>query len=312
MIIEKTLHYPLVSIFIPTYNDQTDLLACLETIRLLDYPKEKIEILIWDNASQDNTVGMVRQLYDKMAGEGWFNLSLIEWEKNEGSYIPYNLALPYFSVECEYVLGLDADVELSPDALTNMINAIQINHIAVVGARSVYFEKPDKTSHGAGFVNLWTGRYIQKDVRKRVSCDYVIGCCWLLKKEIFTKLGFFDPHYYINHWEVDYCLRAKRKGYSIVYEPAAIAKHKISDRGTLTLERIYYLYRNKLFLMKNNFPFPQKWISMALYAFLWLPKAIVNSIFRNKQVHSQEIKTILRAMTDGCLNRGGRKQTPQS
>ena len=293
--------------FIPTYNDQTDLSACLETIRLSNYPKEKIEILIWDNASQDDTVPMVRQLYDKMANEGWFNLSLIEWERNEGSYMPYNFALPHFAKKSKYILGLDADVELAPDALSKMINAIQEDHVAVVGARSVYFDQPDKTSHGAGFVNLWTGRYVQKDVRKRVNCDYVIGCCWLFRKGTFEEFGCFDPDYYVNHWEVDYCLRAKRKGYSIVYEPAAIAKHKISHKGTLTLERIYYLYRNKLFLIKKTFPFPQKWISMALYAFISLPKAILDSIIRNKRVCAPEIKTILKAILDGWLGTCGKK-----
>jgi GT2 family glycosyltransferase len=145
-----------------------------------------------------------------------------------------------------------------------------------------------------------------------VSCDYVIGCCWLLRKKTFEEVGCFDPDYYINHWEVDYCLRAKKKGYSIVYEPAAIAKHKLPHQGTLTLDRIYYLYRNKLLLIKKNFPSPKKWISMGLYAFFWLPKAIINSLFRNKRVHSQEIKTILMAMIDGWLNRGGRKGAPHS
>ena len=303
--------YPFVTIFIPTFNDRRDLSGCLESIHRLEYPREKVEIVIWDNASQDNTALMVRHRYDEMANEGWFNLSLIEWERNEGSYIPYNLALPSFSSKSKYVLGLDADVELAPDALMKMINAIQINHIAVVGARSTYFDRPDKTSHGAGFVNLWTGTYVQKDVRKRVKCDYVIGCCWLLEKEIFEKLGCFDPDYYINHWEVDYCLRAKRKGYSIIYEPAAIAKHKISDQGTLTLERIYYLYRNKLSVIKKNAPLPQKWISLALYASIWFPKAILDSIIRNKRVLSPEIRTILRAITDGWLNRGG-KRVPNS
>jgi GT2 family glycosyltransferase len=298
---------PIVSIFIPTYNDQTDLSACLESIRFITYPKEKAEIIIWDNASKDNTASMVRERYQEMAKEGWFNLSLIEWDRNEGSYIPYNLALPCFSKESKYVLGLDADVELAPDTLTKMINAMQEDHIGVVGARSVYFDQPNKTSHGAGFVNLWTGRYVQKDIRKRVNCDYVIACCWLLKKEILEKLGCFDPDYYINHWEVDYCLRASRKRYSIVYEPAATVKHKIPLHGTLTLDRFYYLYRNKLLVIKKNAPFPQKWISMALYSLLWFPKGILDSIIRNKRTNSQEIKMIFVGMMDGWLGRRGKR-----
>ncbi len=45
-----------VPIFIPTYNDQTDLSPCLESLRRLDYPKQKMEIAIWDNHSLDHAL----------------------------------------------------------------------------------------------------------------------------------------------------------------------------------------------------------------------------------------------------------------
>ena len=298
---------PYLSIFIPTYNDQTDLSACLESIRRVKYPREKIEIAIWDNASEDNTVRMVKQCFDKMKSEGWLNLHLAEWDRNEGSYIPYNLILPNFSQKTMYILGLDADVELDPHVPQKMVDAATGDSIAVVGARSVYFDRPEVTSHGAGFVNHWLARYTHKDVHERIECDYVIGCCWLLDKDVFEKLGRFDPDYYINHWEVDYCLRAKKQGFRIIYEPGAVIKHKIPVRGSLSRERIYYLYRNKLLVIKKNAPFPQKLISLGLYSLLFSPKAILDSIVRNRQVDRQEIMIILEAIKDGWLNKAGKK-----
>ena len=169
--------------------------------------------MIWDNGSEDETAHMVRDHFEEMKGDNWLDLNLIEWERNEGSYVPYNLALPYLSPDTQYILGLDADVELSPDALSIMLVAVQDESVAVVGARSVYFDDPDKTSHGAGFVNRWTALHSEKDARKQIECDYVIRCCWLLKRRVFERLGGFDPEYYINHWEVDYCLRAKQNGF---------------------------------------------------------------------------------------------------
>jgi GT2 family glycosyltransferase len=299
---------PYLSIFIPTYNDETDLSACLKSIRRINYPREKVEIVIWDNASQDNTVQMVKQYFDKMQHEKWLNLYLAEWDKNEGSYIPYNLILSKLSQKTMYILGLDADIEFEPNALQAMVDAAQGDNIAVVGARSVYFDRPEVTSHGAGFVHNWLARYTEKDVHERIDCDYVIGCCWLLDKTIFQRLGSFDPDYYINHWEIDYCLRAKKKGFRIVYEPRAVCKHKIPLKGSLSKERIYYLYRNKILVIKKNAPFPQKWISLGLYSLLFFPKAILDSIFRNQQLDNDEIRVILRAMIDGLLNRVGKKE----
>jgi cellulose synthase/poly-beta-1,6-N-acetylglucosamine synthase-like glycosyltransferase len=54
---------PYVIILVTTYNDRVDLYFCVQFIRSLDYPKEKIEIIIWDNASEDNTKDTVGDLF---------------------------------------------------------------------------------------------------------------------------------------------------------------------------------------------------------------------------------------------------------
>ena len=300
-----TSSLPNVSIFIPTFNDSTDLLPCLKSIRGLNYPKHKMEIVIWDNASTDDTVEMVRKQYSEMKKDGWLQLKLIEWAKNEGSYIPYNLALKHLSPQSQYILGLDADVELSENVLVDLINAAQEGGVVAVGGRSVYYDKPSQTPHGAGFVNQWTGFYSEKDPEKSIECDYVIGCCWLLNRNIFELIGGFDPDYYINHWEVDYCLRAKSRGYRILFEPKAVARHKIPSDGTLNPGRIHSLYRNKIMLIKKTFHPPGKWVALTCNLALGLPKAIYDSFRRNKGYDGTEMKMILRAFHDGWLNRTG-------
>jgi hypothetical protein len=297
---------PSTSIFIPTYNDQSDLLPCLGSIRRTDYPKEKIEIVIWDNASTDNTVKMVQDRFTEMKDEGWLGLSLIQSDENEGSYIPYNLVFPRLSQQTQYILGLDADVELAPDTITNLLEAAQEDQVAVVGARSVFYHDPEMTSHGAGFVNQWTASYGGKDARGRIRCDYVIGCCWLLKKSVFDELGGFDPEYYINHWEVDYCLRARSEGYNIIYEPKAVARHKISPGGTINKARLYYLYRNKIILIKKLFPVPQRWIALNLFALFSIPRSIFASIIRNKRLNFEELRFIYKSFVDGFSNIKGK------
>ena len=154
---------PSISIFIPTYNDQSDLLPCLESIRRTDYPREKIEIVIWDNASTDDTAQMVQNRFREMKEEGWLQLSLIQNDKNEGSYVPYNLVFPKLSQQTKYILGLDADIELASDTITALIEAAQEDRAAVVGARSVFYDYPERTSHGPGFVNRWTASYDGED-----------------------------------------------------------------------------------------------------------------------------------------------------
>lgn len=259
---------PFVSIFIPSYNDCTDLCACLESLRRLEYPKQRLELVVWDNGSADDTVVMVEQRFGDMAKEGWATLRLIENKKNDGCYIPYNLVVPFLTPDTEYILGLDADVELEPDALSRLVEAACRERVAVVGARSVVHSNPVQTAHGAGFVSRWTAKYSDRDARKLVECDYVIGCCWLLDKRLFRELDGFSPDFFINHWEVDYCLRAKTHGWRILYEPSAVAKHKIQYPATCSPERMYYMFRNKLLMIRNNDHFKSRLLAMALCVLL--------------------------------------------
>jgi len=57
---------PSISIVIPTYNSARTLPACLESIREQDYPEDKIEIIIADAGSSDNTVEISKQFTDKI------------------------------------------------------------------------------------------------------------------------------------------------------------------------------------------------------------------------------------------------------
>ncbi len=243
---------PRVSIFIPTYNDAEDLAACLGSLGALDYSREKVEIVVWDNASRDDTGRRVAEAFGRMRAQGWLGLRLLRSPRNEGSYVPYNLAESQLASGSAYILGLDADVEIAPDVLTRLVAVAEAGGVAVVGARSVYFERPDRTAHGAGFVTRWSARYGEADPDEPIDCDYVIGCCWLLHRRAFGEVGGFDPRFFINHWEVDYCLRLKRRGWRIRYEPRAVARHKIAPGGTRSPERLYYLYRNKLLVIRTS------------------------------------------------------------
>ena len=65
---------PPVSIFIPAYNDAEVLAACLTSLEALDYPRGQVEIVVWDNASRDDTGRRVAEAFGRMRGQGWQSL----------------------------------------------------------------------------------------------------------------------------------------------------------------------------------------------------------------------------------------------
>jgi GT2 family glycosyltransferase len=294
---------PAVSIFIPTWNDERDLAACLDSLAQLNYPHERVEIVVWDNASRDATQAVVRERFAAMERLGWMGLHLITSERNEGSYVPYNRAAEALAPQTRYILGLDADVELAPDLLRQLVAAAG-DRVAVVGARSVYFDRPQRTAHGAGRVGRWTARYGERDARSAIDCDYVIGCCWLLDRTVFQAVGGFDPDFFLNHWEVEYCLRVKTRGFRVRYEPRAVVRHKIVPGGTRNPERVYYLYRNKLLLIDRTRWFPRRRFTRAACTVMAGARIAARAL---AGAAAPETRAAVRGLRDGLRGRVGER-----
>ena len=299
---------PYISILIPTGNNEKDLIDCLDSIGHLDYTLDRIEVIIWDNNSQKESKDKVKKfLSDVMDGKP-LQVKLIEHDDNYGVYTSRDELFKRISPDAEFALSIDDDVLLPPQLFKELLPVFQRgNSIGIIGPRTVFDFAPSETAHGAGMVNMWIGRYTDVDAQEAMECDYVIGCCMLVRSDVIRDLGGFDRDYYTSHGEVDFCLKAKTKGYKTLYYPRVKVRHRVERTGTKTPERTYYVFRNKLLVIKKNFPFPQRWISLTLYLLFWLPKSMAGSIVRNRGFDIQEIKIILKAMTDGWLNRTGRR-----
>ena len=298
---------PFISIVIPTLNGKKDLVNCLNSIRRVEYPKKRMEIIIWDNGSTDGTQGEVGGMFMEMEKEGWKVLNMIQSEENLGVYTSRDELFKRVNAETDYVLSIDDDVFLPGDSLNILIKCLQKHSDAgIIGPRTVYDIKPNETAHGAGFVNLWLGRYSETDAGSLIECDYVIGCCMLIKREVVSKLKGFDRDYYTSHGEVDFCLRAKKKGYKIFYDPSVIVRHNVARGGTKTLERIYYLYRNKLLVIRKNASLLQKVTSIPLYTIFWIPKMIMDSILFHRGIKLDEWLVMFKAVRHAIINRAGK------
>lgn len=303
----RKMNLPFISVIIPTMNRKNDLLECIASIQELDYPENRIELIIWDNGSTDGTPEAVKSRVNEMAHRGFSKMEVIKSPENLGPYIPYNKVGSTLNKKSKYILGLDDDVVLDKDCLKRLIEITKLDPSAgVVGCRINYYDSPEKTFPGVGRINWWLGKFIDVEKDKLTKCDYVIGCCWLIDKDIFNAVGGFDKDYFTMHWEIDFCCRVQKKGFNIYYQPEAIVKHKIPLKGKR--EGLYYLYRNKLILIRKNATLLQKLTSLTLYTLFWLPKIILQSMMVNKGVNSKEIKTILKAAYHGIIGKTGRQE----
>jgi GT2 family glycosyltransferase len=133
-----------------------------------------------------------------------------------------------------WVIFLNDDVmPLDRGWLTELACHIARPDVGVVGARLLYPSgaiqhagivtgMADGTGHlhrhtfGSAFWN-WS------DLTRNVSA--VTGACMALRKHVFAELGGFDENFPVNFNDVDLCLRARKQGYEVIYEPAAALRH---------------------------------------------------------------------------------------
>src|SRR3989344_9587525 len=130
-----------ISIVIPTYNSGDDLATCLSSIRKQEYPKEKIEILICDGGSTDNTLDIAQK----------FNCRIIY---NRKRLAEFGVALGFNKAKGDFVTILAADNELlSSDFLTKIIFPFKENNTMLSFPKQVSGEHD---SWIASYINTFT------------------------------------------------------------------------------------------------------------------------------------------------------------
>jgi hypothetical protein len=82
----------------------------------------------------------------------------------------------------------------------------------------------------------------------------------------------------------------------------------VARGGTRSPERVYYLYRNKLLLLRKHLPWWWRPAVFALYSTLWLPKVLFSSLAHHRGMNRSEVRAILLALLDAALDRRGEAQ----
>lgn len=88
----------------------------------------------------------------------------------------------------------------------------------------------------------------------RYPPDYVSGACMLIRQPVFEKIGFFDERFFLYFEDADFCLRAKRAGFSVVCNPNILVAHQIRE---------HRFSQDKLkigYLLGSNWQFINKWV----------------------------------------------------
>lgn len=251
---------PFICIVILNWNGGEDTLACLESLRFLDYPRRRV--IVVDNASTDGSADAV--------AEGFPEVELIRNPVNlgfdEGNNVGMRAAL---RGGADAVMLLNNDTVVHPEMLRRLADAAtSLPRAGVLGPKIYYFEQPDvfwwAGCRATYSTTGWLFNYTQEgkgqkdrgqfDEIRRI--DAVVGCAMYIKGEVLRTIGLLDSRFFIYHEEYDFCRRVQKAGWYNYFVPGARLWHKVSmSMGGQYSPSLYFLWtRNWLLLSRKHTP----------------------------------------------------------
>lgn len=226
----SSLASPRLSIVTVTYNSEDTILDCLNSIPAGGV--EDVEVIVVDNVSADRTVALIREHVP------WARL--IQSEYNSGFSGGSNLGIAHASAP--YILLLNPDTVVQPGALRALVDLADRHPAAgMVGCRVRYpdgrlqhscFKFPSLPMAFFGFFPLvpidhpLNGRHREEEYERTHPTEHLLGAVLLVRRAVIEQIGLLDAATFPMYFEeTDWCHRASRAGWEILYTPAATVIH---------------------------------------------------------------------------------------
>jgi len=288
--------YPFVSIIIVNWNGQRFLEECFVSLNDLNYPRDKYEVILVDNASMDNSINFTRNKFPEV--------KVIKNEVNEGFCKPNNDGVRI--AQGEYVVFLNNDTVVTQNWLKELvIGALSDPEIACCASKILYYDDKKRINAAGGKFTIIGGGfyrgYGEYDSDKYDSPSFTgfgCGAGVLAKKSFFETIGGFDEDYFASIEEVELGLKAWLFGYKVLYVPGAVMFHKESgtfgSKGSYSPAKVFLLTRNRLINLLKNYQAG----TVIFGLFISICFDIVRSVKYISSGNSSSVKSIIRGYTE--------------
>ncbi len=278
--------YPAVSVIIVNFNGGHLVTAAVDAIVASEVP---VDVIVADNGSTDGSLVLLR---DRFATNP--RVQIIENGKNLGFARASNLALARASAHADYVLLLNPDCIVYPNAFAHVLAAMQAYPEA--GMAGCLIRNPDGTEQAGcrravptpwrTFVRVLHLNKLFADhprfrsfvlvgtplPKKPVFQEAISGAFMLVRRDALEQIGLLDEGYFLHCEDLDWCMRFRQAGLQILFVPNAEAIHY---KGYCSRDRpirvLWHLHKGmarfyrKFF--RHQYPVPLMW---AVISMVWM------------------------------------------
>ena len=232
------------------------------------------KVAICENGTGDDSAERIQRAIEENGWGEWCDLTVIHPNRGftGGNNVIIRAALAW-AIPPEYFLLLNADTIVQPRALSELVKFMDENcKVGVAGSQLLSPEHVVQASPfrfqgiateldrglRLGIVSKWLSRWAVVPPTPTSSCqaDWVSGASMIIRRQVIEAIGPLDEDYYTYFDDIDYCLNAKRAGWSTCYVPASRVIH-LEAASTGIAQKIvkrrpvYWFEARRRFFLKN-------------------------------------------------------------
>jgi len=244
-----------VAIVILNYNGEALLKKFLPLV--ISY-SANARIIVADNCSTDQSVQTLRKEF--------FSVEIIQIPENRGFCGGYNFAIK--NIAEKYCVLINSDIEVTPNWLDPLVAIMEADTIigAVQPKILSYYQRNYFEYAGAagGAIDLLgypfcRGRVFNEleedsgQYNQNVQLFWASGACFMIRTELFSKMGGLDEDFFAHMEEIDFCWKLNRAGYKVFFQNLSTVYHV--GGGTLAKSnpmKTYLNFRNGLSLVYKH------------------------------------------------------------
>lgn len=255
-----------IGFVILTWNSSACIERCLASIGELREINSFVCVV--DNGSVDHTLEIVRRVKKGVSPQ--CHIHEIALRENQGTTVSRNRGIQNIPREYPYLCILDSDTAVNEEALLDMARLLEEDSsIGIIGPRLVGLDgslQPSARKIPMPWVKLLKAVPLAACQKKAemmetlpdshgddvVPAGYLMSACWLMRHTLVDEIGLLDEKIFYAPEDVEYCLRAWKNGYRVLYDKRVSILHewqrlsrkkRFSRHNWEHIKGLFYMYR---------------------------------------------------------------------